>query len=128
MSERRVVANGLLERLVHVTGKQPNLSLLSGAQRVEPALERLAAATVADPEEDPGFQVADDGDELLFALVSAPEPFFVDTDLAQGSGRLNPVSTSDSVQLGAANRVPAQAPLGGNVNQRHGEGVQARCC
>jgi hypothetical protein len=71
--ELRVALDRVLERLVHVHREEPQPLLLPALQGVEPELEGLLGASVADPDRLAGLQVADDGDELLGALVATTE-------------------------------------------------------
>src|SRR5690606_29129852 len=119
-----VFANRLLVRLVHVGGEQFDGGLLLGRERVDPALESLAAAAVPHPNGHTRREVADDGHELLLTLVPPSEPLVGDTDHGEGRPRRGLVPALDGTEFGAAYRVPAQPPFGRNVNQRHRERVE----
>jgi hypothetical protein len=111
MGQRRVVTDGFFERLVRVGREQLDRSLSLGAERVEPALERLAVAAVAEPNGYARRQVADERDELLLALVASPKPLLIDANLRQRHLRRRAFPALDWTKLGAPDRLPAQPPF-----------------
>lgn len=115
----RVALDRVLERLVHVHREEPQPLLLPALQGVEPELEGLLGASVADPDRLAGLQVADDGDELLGALVATTEVLLVDADVLEpGLGPLG-LPAGDGHRLGAAHRRPTQPILRRHADDRH---------
>jgi hypothetical protein len=117
------VVDGVPVRAMHVHRDQSDGRLLLAREALEPAFERVFAASFADPERLAGLEVAHDGHELVVERVAPSEPLLVHADLPQGDGRPRRLPALEGLLFGATHGQPAQAMQGGDVHHGYRRGL-----